>query len=679
MKKTLQGLLCTLLLISLLALCTSVSAAAEAFTPDGSVLFEKDGVKVTTAGLDHDPTIEGEQPIIWLDIENNGDKDLALGVSGGSVNGFMKDTYLIDYYVEDGDYYGGNYAFALTLPAGSVGRYALGFNSGGLDVGPLSEMEFHFTLAPDEYTWPDYSSEPIIIVTGEEAEPIDLDTLGTSVIDSDTLKIVVGGLEYDDWMGPTVDIYLENKTGRFLYVTADSAEADGNSCDYILYGTALAPGKRSDGFMSFDSPIHEMKGFESLTLNFSLREADSAEALDMLQEGTALDPVTVPFPPQNWGEYENGGMRLEIKPKYNDLITVEVPENDPNGILFNVSETASLAVGQYPGAGWLFGIGTVSEARAHEMLCQDMSGAQIFAKDADGRYYVWYHPTDVRYERETVEEMKQDQEQWTMLCAWAADVPDRFIDQNGLEPVTFGNTDVDICLARALWADGVEYTLSTTEYGPVDATAVDGTPWVEYVMQGWFEWVDPAQTPDGEYVVLNFPEEDTRVDFFFAPGGYVRTVHGEYESLYQSMWVDDTVSFADAMRGWYYAAAEKTGLREPDAFLASVTGEWTEKVAGRGRLTISPGLAPDVVKIEASWPESASVQDTWEMTAKKAEDGSLVYENGHFISAAYDNGESWVTDEAWDLSGSLTLSGGEIIWRDSRIGRAEGDVFLRAD
>ncbi len=678
MKRTMKSLLCALLLLCVMILYLCASAAAEeSYSPDGSVLFKKDGVKVTTAGLDKDPTTEDDEAIIWLEIENSGDKEISLGVSEGSVNGFMRDAYLIDYYVEDGEYCGGNYDFQITLPAGGTKRCALGCSHGGLDIGALHVMEFRFTLAEDEYSWPYYSSDPVKITTGEEVKPIDIGTLGTTVIDDDTMKLVVGDLAYDDWMGPMVWVYTENKTERYLYVTVDSAEADGKTCDYILYGAELAPGKCSDSFISFDSPIHEMKSFENLKLGFTVREADSKDTLDMMLDGTALAPVTVQFPPQNWGEYENGGLRLEIKPKYNDLVTVEIPENDPNGMLFEVSETASLAVGKYPGSGWLFSIGAVSEERAHEMLCHDMSGACIIAKKADGGYYVLYHPTDVRYERATVEEMQRDQDQWIMLCEWVGEVPDKFIELNGLEPVTFGNTDVDICLARALWADGVKATLSTTEFGPVDASAVDGTPYVEFVMQGWFEWVDLSETPDGEYVVLNLPEEDTRVDFFFAPGGYVRTVHGDYEALHQSMWYDETLSFADAMRGWYYAAAEKAGVKEPDAFMTAVTGDWSEKIAGRGRLTISRDLAPDQVKIEASWPESASVQDTWEMTAKKTEDGRLVYENGHFSSTEYDNGESWVTDEDWAVNGELVLDGDVLNWHDSRLGH-EDNEFVRA-
>ena len=53
------------------------------FSPEGSVLFERDGVKVTTDGLDLDPSSGDADPIVWLKIENTGDRDLCLGVAEG--------------------------------------------------------------------------------------------------------------------------------------------------------------------------------------------------------------------------------------------------------------------------------------------------------------------------------------------------------------------------------------------------------------------------------------------------------------------------------------------------------------------------------------------------------------------------------------------------------------------
>ena len=212
--------------------------------------------------------------------------------------------------------------------------------------------------------------------------------------------------------------------------------------------------------------MRELKGIENLTITCRYYEADSD--INLLDGETALlDPVTVTYPPQNWGEYENLGYVLNIKPKINDLVTVETMENNPDE-LFSVYETASLEAGGYEGAGWLFSIGKVSADRFHEMLQGDMSGGYVFAKDASGDYFMIYHPTDVRYERATAEEMRRDQAQWTMLNEWVDTAETNFIEDNeGLEGYYRGNTPVEMYLARAAWQEGVNATLSTTEYGPV--------------------------------------------------------------------------------------------------------------------------------------------------------------------------------------------------------------------
>ena len=80
--------------------------------------------------------------------------------------------------------------------------------------------------------------------------------------------------------------------------------------------------------------------------------------------------------------------------------------------------------------------------------------------------------------------------------AWAADVPGSFADKNGLEPAFYGNTEVEMCVARAAWMPEDSFTLSTTEYGPVAIKGVDGTPYAEFVLQGVFTMVEADKTPD---------------------------------------------------------------------------------------------------------------------------------------------------------------------------------------
>jgi hypothetical protein len=151
-----------------------------------------------------------------------------------------------------------------------------------------------------------------------------------------------------------------------------------------------------------------------------------------------------------------------------------------------------------------------------------------------------------------------------MLCQWAESVPDSLTEDNWLEYASFSNSEVDIAVARAAYMEDGNATLSTTEFGPVQIAGVDGTPYAEYVMQGWFSYADAQEAPDGEYVVLNFPDKDYRVDFFFAPGDYARVVSGDRETVFQAMWYDDSVSYAEAMQNWYYAAAEQAGIKTSD-------------------------------------------------------------------------------------------------------------------
>lgn len=685
LKKKMSTVVLALLLALLCAgMSASASAAAPAqdgFSPDGSVLFDQDGVKVTTAGLDLDPSSGDADPIIWLEVENTGKTDLWLGADCGSVNGFRADVTLSEYTMEDGVCTDTNQAFSLKIPAGSSGRYGLGYyknSSPGVKMDTLGEMEFCFTLAAEEYEWPYFRSDIVRIVTGEEVEQPGLASLGTVVFDDDWMTLVIGEQAYDDYFGPMVYVYAENKTDEFLGLTADAAEADGTFCDYVLYGDTAAPGKKCATFMAFEGDVQAMKGFENLSVNFSYREAATKDELDM-QESVPLYPVSVQYPPQVWGEYENGGLRLEVQPKYNDLITVEVPADDPNGLLFTVSETASLKAGGFDGAGWLFSIGKISADELHQMLCRDMSGAEVFAMGEDGSYYMYYHPTDVRYARETVEKMHEDQDQWSMLCEWASTVRDSLAEKNGLEPVYYGNSEIDMLVARAAWGENAGVTLSTTEFGPVAIEGTDGSQYADVILLAGFVPSDEKEAPDGEYVVLNFPDEGVRVDFFFAPGNYARIVRDDTETLYQATVFFNEIHYADIMQGWYYTAAEQQGLKARDEGLADFLGSWSEKVAHRGRVTISESLASGKVIIEASWPESAAVEDNWVMIASLSRAGTLVYSDGYWFSTEYgEGGESWAIDSDDSVNGEFSLNeNGELVWVDSKLDSSIVNEFVK--
>ena len=143
---------------------------------------------------------------------------------------------------------------------------------------------------------------------------------------------------------------------------------------------------------------------------------------------------------------ENGPVNVAIPQEYYELLYKEINglNDDEEGILITISEIASRdaaeALGEDPdevGAGVLFSIGRVSEAEAKQIAEEDIGFGTVFAKDDNGFYYVFYHPTDVRYMRETTEQMTADQDQWTELVEWAYNqaVKDILEYSEGLTPV----------------------------------------------------------------------------------------------------------------------------------------------------------------------------------------------------------------------------------------------------
>lgn len=278
--------------------------------------------------------------------------------------------------------------------------------------------------------------------------------------------------------------------------------------------------------------------------------------------------------------YENDGLKLLIPLEYNDLLLVETPKEAEDGTLFIVSERASVeaakAAGyEAEGAGLLFAVERIDEAARQDLLCySDLSGVEIFAKDAAGMYYVYRHPTDVRYMREDNEAMRRDQDTWTALNEWAwGSVRESFVAENpDLTAVKQGSTELDLYLARLAYMPGMSYTVSTTEFGPIAPTDdFDAAPWLETLMAGAFEPAE-GEAPDGEYVVLAFPDVDVRFDFFYADMNCIRMVQSDWEQLYKASFEDESLTATEIMQAWYDALAEDAGA---SAAPAGLLGGWT--------------------------------------------------------------------------------------------------------
>ena len=259
------------------------------------------------------------------------------------------------------------------------------------------------------------------------------------------------------------------------------------------------------------------------------------------------------------------GIMFTIPEDIRDLVTVV--EDEPESIV-SVYETASVeaakALGEDEnyGAGWLFSISTITEDRLKELRCGGMEGMIVFAED-DDVYYVYNHPTDVRFVREQYEDIEEDQEQWTKVNEWASQEvrPEIVANNPELDAESYTNTELDMYLARAAYQPGTKYELRSVDFGPdpLDPSALGKNDYIEELAEdATYEILSDAEGPAGEYYVLAFDDdENVRFDFFKSEKNIIREVRGassdeEIVTYYQANFkdADDDDTAAGIMEEW---------------------------------------------------------------------------------------------------------------------------------
>mgnify|MGYP007101902185 CR=1 FL=1 len=384
--------------------------------------------------------------------------------------------------------------------------------------------------------------------------------------------------------------------------------------------------------------------------------------------------------------YEHNGLRLSIPQEYSKLLVVDMLKG--RGRLFTVSEKASILAdkaqgGSGEGAGWLFAIGTVNETQLRDMLQHDMSGAEIFARDDAGVYYVYFHPTDVRLVRENYAQPGAVKE-WTVLNAWAHDtVRERFIaDNKRLTAEAYGNTDLDIYLARATFDDVIQYTLGTPETHSWHPMDISPAPYAMRLMRNaQTEPLEAATAPEGDYVVLNFPKDGVRFDFFLAEGSeniYRQIGSNGREQLFRMKFADGRTKAGKVIKEWCDALSTAADRRALGYTADSLMGRWAEKVAGRGLVTVTQG-AKGTYDVRIEWANGAAEQYIWEMTARpNGESGVLHYDRGCHRIRTYQNDGAFSEKIVYgNGTGKFYLnSAAELMWQDNMGGAGDNTVFV---
>ena len=289
------------------------------------------------------------------------------------------------------------------------------------------------------------------------------------------------------------------------------------------------------------------------------RRQDTTEPVELTSDGVAL---------------LKGGLVLPIDPAMRDKLVFYVSPSGPTyEMLLTVAEKASaeacdkLYPGQYMEAGELFCIYTIDEWELRELLCGSFDGRIPFAVDADGRYYVWGDLGDLYFMREegTNLEESKDRPQWEEARRYADTLLDVFLTANpSLTPVSFRNSDLDICLSMIRWHKGMNYTLSGEEFGTLEPGSVDAEPFIERLLDGSsLEEVEGVKTSDGASVTLSLPDDDLHFVFLLDGDGqnYIHMVWEDEELLYRISYDDSSKTAGRIMLEWYEALAKAQRLK----------------------------------------------------------------------------------------------------------------------
>lgn len=254
---------------------SNLSASSGSYTLKDEVLFDNDKCKFVVKDINAEGLFGPELNIY---LENKTDQPVVFTASDTSVNGYMLDPI---FYEE------------LEPNTNKVGT--ISFSSSNLEkanITILDEIQFlinaHYS---DNYDAKEALINDIFSLypTGKKAGEItyiartSVDTDET-VLDEKDVKFVVLGLKKDDFMGPSLEFYIENNSDKTLNFTEQDVVVNNTSFD-TLSSTTVSAGKKIYSLMYLSSTELEKNSITDITnVKFKIKVSDYSDPTNWMLE-----------------------------------------------------------------------------------------------------------------------------------------------------------------------------------------------------------------------------------------------------------------------------------------------------------------------------------------------------------------------------------------------------------
>lgn len=207
------------------------------------VLLDNEIAKVTMLGVDNEGTFG---PELKLEIENKTNKTITIQAREISVDGMMAEP-----------------TFSCEISGGKKAKDSMSFMAS--DVSELKNIEGIIHIFDSE-SWDgigDYSFSALMTESSEGSEAVKNE--GNKVLlDNEIVKISYTGQNNDSYMGPGIELLIENKTDNTITVQGREISVDGYMIEPI-FSCDVSGGKKAKDSMTFmKDDVTELKNIEGL-------------------------------------------------------------------------------------------------------------------------------------------------------------------------------------------------------------------------------------------------------------------------------------------------------------------------------------------------------------------------------------------------------------------------------